>query len=239
MGFTGKDFLILWVIFFANAVQGLTGFAGTTLAMPGLIVMLGLTEAKTIVVTIAFCSCLWMAFQNHKYINKKICFKITAWMLVGLFIGIELYKRMPMDFLLTLFAIVVIAIALKNLLVTKTIHIPEAGAVILLLCAGMLQGMFVSGGALLVIYAVNVLPDKREFRATLQPVWCVLNGFIIAQNYRSDYYTPEVLRFLLMAVIPVILAIIIGNILHSKINQALFLKATYVLLLVSGILLLV
>lgn len=235
----GKIIIILACIFLANAVQALTGFAGTTLAMPGLIIMLSLTEAKTIVVTIAFFSCLWMAFQNYQYINKKQCVKITGWMLVGLLLGMELYKRMPMDFLLTLFALVVIAIALKNLLVTKTIRIPEFAAVLILLCSGLLQGMFISGGALLVIYAANVLPDKKEFRATLQPVWCILNAIIMVQNYQSGLYTPQVNKCLLLSIIPVGAAIVIGNILHDKINQKLFLKATYFLLLISGILLLI
>lgn len=235
----GKEIGILFVIFLANAVQALTGFAGTTLAMPWMIGPLGLTEAKTIVVTIACLSCIWMAIQTYRHINKKECLKITAWMLAGLFAGIEIYKRMPMDFLLTLFALVVIAIALKNLFVTKTIKIPAAGAVVLLLCAGLLQGMFVSGGALLVIYAANALPNKDEFRATLQPVWAILNAFIIWQSYQSGYYTTEVRHYLLWAIIPVGLAIVVGNILHSKINQALFLKATYLLLLVSGIILLI
>lgn len=41
----------------------------------------------------------------------------------------------------------------------------------------IIHGMFVSGGALLVIYATQVLKEKEEFRATVAPVWVVLNFF--------------------------------------------------------------
>ena len=47
----------------------------------------------------------------------------------------------------------------------------------ILLAAGMIHGMFVSGGALLVVYATLVLKDKEEFRATVALIW-VTTAFI-------------------------------------------------------------
>ena len=48
--------------------------------------------------------------------------------------------------------------------------------------------MFVSGGALLVIYATQVLKEKEEFRATVAPVWVVLNFFLMVTQYSTDLY---------------------------------------------------
>lgn len=39
--------------------------------------------------------------------------------------------------------------------------------------------MFLSGGALLVIYAVNALKEKSVIRATLAPVWIILNTLML------------------------------------------------------------
>ena len=44
--------------------------------------------------------------------------------------------------------------------------------------AGIIHGMFVSGGALLVIYAAGALKDKEEFRATIALIWLTIGCYI-------------------------------------------------------------
>ena len=51
--------------------------------------------------------------------------------------------------------------------------------------AGIIHGMFVSGGALLVVYASGALPRKEEFRATMAAVWFFLGFFFTAAQVQS------------------------------------------------------
>jgi uncharacterized membrane protein YfcA len=80
-----------------------------------------------------------------------------------------------------------------------------------------------------------VFKDKREFRATLAPVWVILGVFLLITHIREGYFTANVNRLTLYSAIPAVVAIVLGNFLHDKIPQGLFIKLTYVLLLASGL----
>ena len=94
--------------------------------------------------------------------------------------------------------------------------------------------MFVSGGALLVIYMASVIEEKGEFRATISAVWTVLDGYLLVTQVLSGLYTRQNMEMAAIAIVPLILALVIGNRIHDWIPQQLFVRATYALLIVSG-----
>ena len=104
----------------------------------------------------------------------------------------------------------------------------------ILLAAGIIHGMFVSGGALLVVYMSSITREKGEFRATVSAVWVVLDTVLMVTQIRSGLFTGENVRLMLWAMIPLAVSVLLGGWLHQRINQKLFSKLTYVLLIVSG-----
>ena len=110
---------------------------------------------------------------------------------------------------------------------------------IILLLAGIIHGMFVSGGALLVIYATQVLKDKEEFRATVAPIWVVLNTCLMFTQVRNGLVEPADIRLILISIVPLFAATWIGKKLVKRVSQKVFLNLTYALLLISGISLIV
>ena len=60
-----KEILILLVIFFANVVEAVSGFAGTMLAMPFAIVLVGIKEAKVILNVVAVFVSLSIDVKNY------------------------------------------------------------------------------------------------------------------------------------------------------------------------------
>ena len=95
--------------------------------------------------------------------------------------------------------------------------------------------MFLSGGPLLIIYAVKKMPEKAEFRATLAPVWIVLNSYLLIKQFVTGLITVQVLGLSALAIPILIIAIIIGKKLYEHMSQKTFLMLSYVLLLISGI----
>lgn len=230
-----NEILFYIVVFVANAIQAVTGFAGTLLAMPPSIRLIGVNDAKVILNIITWISCLIISLQNIRYINKKELMKILVYMFLGMIVGIQLFVMLPLSFLLTSYGILVMGIALKNLLIKKTILLPRFLLYLILIAAGIIHGMFVSGGGLLVIYAVSVMKDKREFRATIAPTWVVLNSFLFFDHLNRGYLTKDIVLMILYCILPLFAATYIGNKIHEKINQEVFLKVTYVLLAISGL----
>lgn len=224
------------MLFVANVIQAITGFAGTVLAMPPSIYLLGMDNAKVVLNVMALLSGLMIAVMSYHHMNKKEVIKICVCMVAGMTIGIQICKTVPSEqILLIIYGVIILLIAGKNLLCHRQRTLPKALLLVILLLAGVIHGMFVSGGALLVVYAAQVLKEKEEFRATLAPVWVVLNSILLVSQVRQGVFTEGNIRLILISIIPLFMATWLGKKLVKKVSQKVFLNLTYVLLLVSGL----
>lgn len=234
MSFSLEEILFLLVVLVANTIEAMTGFAGTLLAMPPSILLIGVDEARTVLNVMALICCSWITIKHYRHINKKELVKITSFMFLGMLIGIAIYESLSLHYLLQAYAILIIVIALKNIFIKKTFSIPKIIMTVIILLAGVVHGMFLSGGALLVIYAVTVLKDKAEFRATIAPVWVILDLVIFFNQVKLGHVNSNTIPLIIIALIPLAVGIAIGNRIHDRINQKHFLLVTYILLLISG-----
>lgn len=78
-----EEMLFLLVLFGANVIQGITGFAGTLLAMPASILLIGPDKAKAILNIMAVLSCSIIAVQSLRYVDVRELLKIIAAMLLA------------------------------------------------------------------------------------------------------------------------------------------------------------
>lgn len=230
-----KDLAFVFVLFVSNIIQAITGFAGTLLAMPVSMMLIGVHEAKVILNIMAFLSCIALAVKNRKYIQWKILGKIIAYMSVGMVIGICLFDLVSLNFLLPVYGVFILLISVKKLFCPGEENLSKKMLDGSLLAAGIIHGMFVSGGALLIVYASAVLKDKNSFRATVSSVWVVLNAFLMVSDFLHGYITLDVMKLTIDSIVPLFLAVCVGNWIQKKINQQGFLKLTYGLLFLSGI----
>ncbi len=242
---TVKEILFMLVVFLTNIVQCITGFAGTVLAMPFSIMLVGYDIAKPILNVLGLLASIWVVIFTYKHINYKELLKITATMLVGMVIGffIKDYFVNNQSLLYKTLGIIVIVFAVMNAIKfyakkdDKTLPAPVSA--ILLIISGLVHGMFVCGGPLLVTYASTKMKDKDEFRATLSSAWILLNGVIAFTDYNSGYFTLPTLKLMAIATAVLIAALVVGNLIYKKMSRNVFLQLTYLLMLISGISLLV
>lgn len=234
-----KDTLFFIVIFFTNIIQGITGFAGTVLAMPPSILLQGIDTAKVILNILGIIASVWIVIISLKDLNKKEFIKIMLIMFSGLILGNYIYLVLPLPILLKIYAIFIVLISLKGLYIKQEKKLKEYILVTILLVAGIFHGMFVSGGPLLIIYATQKFRDKSEFRVTISAVWIILNSFLLYNHYIMGLLNKENIQKLYMSIPALLVGMMIGNILHKKMSQQLFLLITYILLLISGIMLLI
>ena len=232
-----KDILVLIILFAANLLQAITGFAGTLISMPPVLKLIGAGEVKALLNAIAQISSLMIVCTGFKYINWKEFFKIFGCMVCGMVLGIWIYNRFPLNQLLIFYGVMIMVIALKKMFIKekKEKTIPIWAGILILLAAGIIHGMFVSGGALLVIYAAAVLKDKQEFRATVALIWVTTGCYITGTQVVTGNFNSHVIWLLLIGIIPVFAGTVIGTKLVKIIPQEIFMKLTYILLLLSGI----
>lgn len=230
-----REMLFVLVVFCTYTVEGITGFAGTMLAMPVSMMLLGVREAKLTLNIVTLLVSSIIGYKTYKNINKKELVKIILLMLAGLAVGLYMFQVLSVSGLAYLYGIFIIIIAVRGLIVKKQADHSKVVLIGIVLLAGVVHGLFLSGGSLLVIYAVVVLKDKGAIRATLTPVWLVLNSIMLVQDIYFQRITPHVLQLIGFCIIPIIVAVFFGDYLHKKMNQVVFVKLTYALLILSGI----
>lgn len=224
------------IFFAATVIHTITGFAGNLLAMPGTIHLVGIIDAKVLGSLVNILTCLMVVLLSPRSILWREFFKILFLITPGMLLGFYLFYVLDLSFLLYIYGTVIIILAIKSFFAPKAakpMSLPMT--VFIMTCAGIMQGLFVSGGAFVVLYAVRVFKTKAEFRATLSLLWTVLNVIILGEIYLAGELTQENILFSAYIVLPAVLGVYFGNILHKKISGPAFLMLSNILLLLSGL----
>ena len=234
-----NDILFILVLMFGVFVQATVGFGGTLLAMPLGIMLVGLDLCKPVMTFVAWITGVVVLVTDYKYINWRELLKMTGVMLIGVIGGVLVTGKIQLNWLLIVYAVIVAAVGVKKLFFPSKKEPSKAVQNIALAVAGVMQGLFVSGGSFLAVYSVAQLKDKREFRATNNAVWALLNIIMIVTMSLEGAVTKDVLKFSAIAIVPTLIAVWLGGVFTKKIRQATFLKVIYIILIVSGIVLLI
>ncbi len=233
--------LFLIVIFLSNIIQCITGFAGTVLAMPFSVMLVGFDTARPVLNILGLLASVFVLAAGFRYIDKKEFLKITFIMALGIAVGIPLKNYLSglgavlykiLGFLVILFAIMNAYFFYSK---KERKSMPKAVEYSLLLLSGVVHGVFVCGGPLLVTYASVKLTDKDKFRSTLSAVWVILNGIIALDDLRGGVFAGEILSVTGISVLVLIFALIVGNLIYKKMSRKAFLNLTYILMVISGI----
>ena len=238
---TVQTLLFLIVVFLSNIVQCVTGFAGTVLAMPFSVMLVGMDTARPILNLLGFAASVGVAAKLRSSINKKETRLILGVCLPGMIAGwfLKNYLAGFGPFLLKLLGALVILFAAMNfvLFLTKKEMFRKKSAVgwIFLVLGGIVHGMFVCGGPLIVSYASVRLRETNEFRATLSAVWIVLNGILLVTDCFIGSFGGEALLLSGLSLAVLAAALLIGNMIAAKMKRNAFLILTYALMFISGI----
>lgn len=231
------------IIFIANIIQGITGFAGTILAMPLSLMLVGYATAKPILNILGLVSGIYVFIGNRKYVSWNELKKTILIMGVGIFSGIliraffigrEAMLYIPLGIFLIIISLQGLYVQIKNIKSDRE----SRYIYILLPVAGIVHGIFVSGGPLLIGYLSKKLKDKRVFRATISTVWIILNGLILFDDIRTGLWDFRQIKIFAFTLPFLLVGMWLGSILYSKMSQKAFMVSTYILLLGCGFLLL-
>lgn len=234
-------FLAAFVIGAAYILEAVTSFGSGIIALPFLAALIGI---KTAVPVLACVSCLFTGYVvavNRRNIRKKEYFTIIGCAIPGIPVGIVAFSTMNESVLKLSLGIFVLVAALRSLLMHKGIiikdgRLPNPIYYLFLFFGGIVQGAFVTGGPLIVLYSAHKIKDKAEFRATMCAVWLTLNSLLLIGNLiAGDVLTAKVFKVVGISVPFVIAGAFIGWRLHKKVSADKFYSLIYVVLFASGV----
>lgn len=236
-------FLAGTVVFITHALEAVTGFGCTVLALPFITTLFGLKSGVMTLTVLAWLLALYIAITKHKDIDRKVFFIIAAFVFGGLPIGMYLFRNAATDPLKKVLALFIIVASLFQLITSFAPSVlrkrlPSPIGFVLLFLGGVVHGMFSSGGPLVVLYASRTLPDKGRFRATLCLLWATLNSILIGSYLVSHSMTATTVRNTLLMFPFLAAGIVAGEWAHKHVRQGFFKTIVFSMLLVTGIIML-
>jgi uncharacterized membrane protein YfcA len=230
-----------FIVFAGYAVQTVTGFGSMLVCVTLGAHLLDIRELITLAVPISILQTAYIAIRHRKTIDYRLLLRrILPLMGIGLGVGYFAFRDTESSWLRIAFAVMVLVLAVRELWVLRKgkgepRKNPPAASIAAMIGAGVIHGIYATGGPLLVYAVGREGLDKHAFRSTLSAVWLVLNialvtGFLFDGRY--DVATSYDLLVLLPAV-P--LGIAVGEWLHRRVDEVRFKTTVFILLILAAI----
>lgn len=237
--------LLIAIICLSQAVETVTGFGCTVIALA---LGVHLVPVQTWVVTlvmIAWLQSAWLVCRGFRVIDWALLLeRILPCAVAGLPLGFWCFGVLGsggLKHVLGAFVIVVSSLELARLFRRGrgSEPLPWPLGIVLLCGGGFFHGLFASGGPLVVYYSSREIADKGAFRATLSCLWLLLNSVLLVSYALTGRLVKEP-AFRAAYLLPALaVGILVGEILHHRVNELTFKRIVQVLLFLTGVVLLV
>jgi hypothetical protein len=241
-------------VLITHALEAITGFGCTVLALPFVTALVGVKIGVPILATLAWILALYIVITKWKHINFKEFAIIVFFVGLGLPFGMLAFKNLDSRILKKILALFITLSAAWQIYRRFTkpnrdnANCPAAPVpamteslrsrlpyYLLLILGGMVHGAFASGGPLVVLYASKALQDKGSFRATLCLLWTSLNTILLVNYLRSGVFTAPIIQGT-AGMLPFLVAgIIVGEKIHHQVDGELFGKLIFLVLFATGL----
>jgi len=231
--------LIIVIIIFAGAVtQGLTGFGFAMISVPLLSLFL---DVKTAIPLGALCGLvinilLFLKFKN--YIVFKEIWPLIAGALVGIPAGAVFLREAAPGVVKIVLAVIVLLFALFLLSgKLKTRGINANWGYFYGITAGILGGAFNTNGPPVLIYSYLEGWEKKKMKASLVGFFTFTSVVIVLSHAIAGLVTEGILVHFLYLLPVIVVGIILGNYLFSRISAKIYNKVIIYSLIAISLLL--
>ena len=242
-----KLLLLALVVFLSYTVQTVTGFGSMILCVTIGAHLFPIEDVLTLVVPLSLAQTSYVVIRHRAGIDWRLLLtRVLPLMAVGVLLAQWLLTFVHEDNTMRLvFALLVLVLAGRELalllrrradVTSQPLHEAVAGG--FLLSAGIVHGIYASGGPLLV-YVVNRkgLP-KYQFRSTITTVWLTLNTVLCVVYAFKGRFSQGTASDLLVLIPAIPAGIFVGEVLHKKVDERKFKLSVFSLLVVAAVVLL-
>lgn len=230
--------LIVVIVFFAAFVQCLSGFGFAVLIMPIITLVLGLQTAAPMVALTALTVYTINLARYRRAINVGEVLRLGAASVIGVPVGIwvlsnaneDLIKRI-LGLLLLAYAIYALARPTTSWVLSRRWVYPTG------FFAGCLGAAYNAPGPPAIVYGSLRQWPRDEFRAALQALFFINAVLVVTSHLVTKHVTTQVLTFYLYALPALVVGILVGVRVDTKVNRNHFRTLVAVMILVLGLLL--
>ena len=227
-------------VLLAYTTEAMTGFGSIVIALSLGALVLPMDTLMPVLVPLNLLLSGYLSIRYRRLVHWRLLLRgILPLMAAGTLAGYLARPWLGQALLQTLFGVLIAVFSVRELWRLRRGPAPARphgagwGRVWMLL-AGVTHGLYASGGPLLVYALSGVDLDKSRFRATLIMVWFTLNGLLTLGYAAQGALQPVWPQ--LAALAPVVLAgIVLGEILHHRVDEHRFRQVLFSVLLLAGL----
>lgn len=238
---TGQAALLAVIVFVAFTIHATIGFAGMLSALAFGSLFFDLEEIRPPLVALSVLLNLWVVVRERHVVAWHLLGRLVLpLMAVGTALGFAASGWVDGDWLRRGFGAFVLGVVIaefRKLRTAGSVDGPTSVSHPWVWVAGVIQGLYASGGPALVYALARQRLDKGTLRATLCAVWVVLNSALsIGFAMRGDLGAQE--WTLVLALVPsLVCATLAGVWLHDRLDERQFRVAVTWMLLIAAIVL--
>lgn len=229
--------VIILGIFFGNFVQTVIGFAGALVAIPILLLVIGLTDAISYVTIFYAISSVYLTIKEWKDVDKNTVVSIIISSLIGIAIGTWILTFGDPQFLKRALGIFILIYVVYTYFDKNETRDMSKLKFFFGFLGGFSSSLFSIGGPMYVIIVRGVTSNMKIFRATMFGILSLVTviripalAFTGLLDGTHLYYSLYIFPFF-------ILSIYLGKKMFDVLNEIIFKKILLILLLLSGLVL--
>lgn len=234
------------LVFVSFLVEAAAGFGSMVIALTLGALVLPVDALLGVLVPVNLVLSAWLTLRGRAHVDVRFLLRrVLPAMAVGLAVGTGLTRVVDASVAKPVFAVFVLGVATLELVraargkAGEEQPLPAPVRVGGLVGAGVVHGVFATGGPLVVLVSSRELADKHAFRATLSALWLVMNALVMPRLVQDGAVTATSLTTSALLLFPLGLGTLVGEWVHRVLDERRFKLAVAVLLLLAGAVLLV
>ncbi|MFO7635835.1 MAG: sulfite exporter TauE/SafE family protein [Clostridia bacterium] len=227
--------LCMGILFFANWIQGVSGFGRGLIAIPLLSFFIPIDQVIPMMILTSILTTLLMYLKNRESTDIRKILPMSLLGIVGTTVGVALLKALPVFHLKIIIGILIMLFAI---LIATGFSI-RVKRMKLAFCvtgfiSGFLSGSLSIGGPPVVFLFQGIREEKDAFRGNLSLFFLIVSLFSILNLFLNGMVSGDILWYSLVFMPVILLGTLAGHLFSRKVNEIFFRKLVTILLFLSG-----
>ncbi len=215
------------VVLVANAVQTAIGFGSMVICMTIAASFWPVLELPPLLVPLSIAQTGLVILRHHHAVDRRLLLRrVLPLMGGGTAVGLAIAGIAEASWVRPALGALILTLAGRELWRARLTEPPPppspAVSVAALLGAGVVHGVYATGGPLLVWALGREDLDRHTFRATLTAVWLILGVVLLATFVARDQVTAVTLTTSGLLAVPMLVGIGVGEAMHARVDEARF-----------------
>ena len=234
---TLTDALFAVIAALAALTQTVAGFGFMLVASTLGALVMPMPEVVPLALPLSLVSTTWVAVDQRRLVDRRLILRtILPAMALGSGLGFLLNGALPEALMRGLLGVIVLGFVVLRL--TRRARTPRPWTVWqrtpVIVAAGIAQGLFGTGGPLLVMAVEGMGLAHGQFRATLMAVWTLINTALVTAIVVGGRYDAALLWRFVIALPAVAAGVFAGQHLHKRLSPERFQIAVYMMLALAA-----